>query len=68
MRRLTSGSEDIFIDGYDCLWYAEDVRSNGKGTTLILAQQEGSFEPDGLYLEVTEYGEVLRELYDYDVI
>lgn len=68
MRRLTLGSEDIFIDGYDCLWYAEDVRSNGKGTTLILAQQEGSFEPDGLYLEVTEYGEVLRELYDYDVI
>ena len=68
MRRLALGSEDIFIDGYDCLWYAEDVRSNGKGTTLILAQQEGSFEPEGLYLEVTEYGEVLRELYDYDVI
>lgn len=68
MRRLTLGSEDIFIDGYGCLWYAEDVRSNGRGITLILAQQEGSFEPEGLYLEVTEYGEVLRELYDYDVI
>lgn len=68
MRRLTLGSEDIFIDGYDCLWYAEDVCSNGKGITLVLAQQEGSFEPDGLYLEVTEYGEVLRELYDYDII
>lgn len=65
MRRLTSGSEDIFIDGYDCLWYVEDVRSVGKGITLVLAQQEGSFELDGLYLEVTEYGEVLRELYDY---
>lgn len=65
MRRLTSGSEDIFIDGYDCLWYAEDVRSVGKETTLVLAQQEGSFEPEDLYLEVTEYGEVLRELYGY---
>lgn len=65
MRRLTSGSEDIFIDGYDCLWYVEDVHSNREGTTLVLGQQEGSFEPDDLYLEVTEYGEVLRELYDY---
>lgn len=66
MRRLTSGSEDIFIDGYDCLWYVEDIRSVGKEITLILAQQEGSFEPEDLYLEVTEYGEVLRELYDYN--
>ena len=65
MRRLTLGSEDIFIDGYDCLWYAEDVRSVGKGITLVLAQQEGSFEPEDLCLEVTEYGEVLRELYNY---
>ena len=45
----------------------DDIRLVGKGITLVLAQQEGSFEPDGLYLEVTEYGEVLRELYDYDV-
>lgn len=67
MRRLTSGSEDIFIDGYDCLWYVEDVRSVGKGITLVLAQQESSNEPEDLYLEVTEYGEVIRELYDYDV-
>lgn len=67
MRRLTLGSEDIFIEGYDYLWYVEDVRLVGNGITLVLAQQEGSFEPDDLYLEVTEYGEVLRELYDYDL-
>lgn len=68
MRRLMRGSEDIFIDGYDCLWYVEDVCSDRRGTTtLVLGQQEGSLEPEDLYLEVTEYGEVLRELYDYDV-
>lgn len=64
MGRLTLGSEDIFIDGYDCLWYVEDVCLDGEEKTLILAQQDGSFEPKDLYLQVTEWGKVLWELHD----